>query len=167
MSTPVLPTGAVATPTRETTTIPQSATPTSVGRSPTALASPTASTPTGSRTGSLSADDVTRALTAAKVTATKTGQMVTCASGPASSGQVWQASAQGAQQQFVLWVYPDHASLESDWVAEVGKSPQPRREGCVSGGSGYWNENLVLYIQGNDIGTLTASIRNAFLSVGP
>jgi hypothetical protein len=93
--------------------------------------------------------------------------MVTCASGPASSGQVWQASAQGAQQQFVLWVYPDHASLESDWVAEVGKSPQPRREGCVSGGSGYWNENLVLYIQGNDIGTLTASIRNAFLSVGP
>jgi len=92
--------------------------------------------------------------------------MVTCGSGPASSGQVWQATAQGDQQQFVLWVYPDHASLESDWVAEVGKPPQPRREGCVSEGSGSWNGNLVIYIQGHDIGTLTASIRNAFLSVG-
>ncbi len=111
-------------------------------------------------------DDVARALTAENVTATQTKLSVSCGNGPASTGQIWQASAQGDQQQFVLWQYPDRTSLEDDWAAEVGKSPIPRREGCVSGGSGYWNENLVLYIQGRDLGTLTAAIRNAFLSLG-
>ncbi len=172
LPTPVLPTRTAGPPTRDTTPIAPVAstvrgtTPTSVAGTPTAPASSTVSASTGSRAGSLGADDVTRALTAAKVTATKTGQTVICGSGPASSGQVWQASAQGEQQQFVLWVYPDHASLESDWVAEIGKPPQPRLAGCVSEGSGNWNANLVLYIQGRDIGTLTAAIRNAFLSLG-
>lgn len=66
----------------------------------------------------------------------------------------------------MLWIYPDQASLEADWIADIGKAPQPRVEGCVSGGSGSWNGNLVLYIQGRDIGTLTAAIREAFLSLG-
>lgn len=168
LPTPVIPTATVTPPARGSTPIVPGgvATATPPAGSPTTLPSPTRAASTTSSTGRLSVDDVARALTSGKVTATQTKLSVSCGSGPASSGQIWRASVQGDEQQFVLWEYPDRASLDVDWVADIGKAPQPRREGCVSGGSGYWNENLVMYIQGRDVGTLTATIRNAFLSLG-
>jgi len=171
LPTPVLPTAAIPTPTRALTSVAQTATPTRPGGSPTPQTTGTPSTATPSTTtppstGSAAADAFIRALAAAKVTATQVSQTVSCGSGPGSTGHVWQASAVTDQQQFVLWVYPDHASLEADWTAEIGNAPLPRLASCVTGGSGSWNGNMILYVQGRDLGTLTTAIRNAFLSVG-
>ena len=157
-----------ATPAGATATASSTATPTTTTPTPTStpIASPTSSgggaTSAGDTSGfPYSTSDVRAAMEAADV-----GFEVDDEQEPlCGDTSVPETAFNAGGSSWALWVYPDSAARESEWVLEDGQLTPQVGDCAPPTGFNYFNANLVLVLTGPG-GAQAEVVRDAFLAVG-